>query len=38
MGRRLKRKREKRLEKLSQQIPISQKSREKSRSGGAANF
>ncbi len=29
---------EKRLEKLSQQIPISQKSREKSRSGGAANF
>jgi len=30
--------REKRLEKLSQQTPISKKSREKSRSGGATNF
>jgi len=29
---------EKRLEKLSQQTSISQKSREKSRSGGATNF
>ena len=38
MRRWLEARREKRHEKLSQQTPISKKSREKSRSGGATNF